>query len=169
MSSQIYYEHVVVRIPGEIFGAPEDQYLQLTLDGDARTYNWKDQRVRSWHVESFGTASDLIAAAIKHSYYFQGGMSVWKSNGTSGHLKPQQWIRKVRNAIATAKVWLPGKSFLEVGTCGTITLKGVNELQGKTVAELAEAMYVHTLAHAKEGADWPRYWNLVKAYGPDER
>ncbi|MEQ6436268.1 hypothetical protein V8Z74_14735 [Comamonas sp. w2-DMI] len=169
MSSQIYYEHAVVRVPAEFFGASEDQFLQLTLDGDSRTYNWKDQRVRKWHVHSFGSADELIAGAIQHGYYFEGGMSAWKNNGTSGYLKPQQWIRKVRNAIATAREWLPGTSLLMVSPTAVITLKGVGDMIGKTQAELAQAMYEHSKAHAKEGADWPRYWHLVKAYGPDER
>lgn len=169
MSSQTYFEHIIARIPAEHFGATEDQFIQLTLDGDARTYNWQGQNVRSWHINAFGSAAEIMAGAICHANTFNSGVSTWKSKGRSGYLKPQQWIRKVRTAIANSQEWLPDLFNIEFGTEGRIYLEGKNELKGASHSLIVRALYDHAIAQAKEGADWPRFWHIASARGPGER
>ncbi|RGE41332.1 hypothetical protein DZC30_18660 [Comamonas testosteroni] len=170
MSTQIYYEHLIVRIPANTIGAPEDQYMQLTLDGASNTYNFKNQRVRRWHIHHFGTAEQIMATAIAHGHYFAGGMSAWKSNGSSGHLKPQQWISKVRKALATAKWWEPDLMPIYFKDTEHITLRAEPEVEDKTLLGIAKALYAHSLKFKDADTPWECcFWNIAKASGPGER
>ena len=170
MSTQIYYEHLIVRIPANTIGAPEDQYMQLTLDGASNTYNFKDQRVRRWHIHHFGTAEQIMATAIAHSHIFAGGMSVWKNNGSSGHLKPQQWISKVRKALATAKWWEPDLMPIYFKGTEQITLRAEPEVEDKTLLGIAKALYARSLKFKEADSPWGHcFWKIAKASGPDER
>ncbi|KGH23602.1 hypothetical protein [Comamonas thiooxydans] len=170
MSTQIYYEHLIVRIPAESIEASEDQYLQLTLDGASNTYNFKDQRVRKWSIHHFGTAEQIMATAIAHSYYFAGGMSSWKCNGSSGHLKPQQWIAKVRNAIARAKAWQPEMTPIVFNDSSYITLRAQEEVEDKTLLGIVKALYQHSLQLKNADSPWGHcFWRIAKVSGPGER
>ena len=169
MSSQIYYEHFIVRVPAACVGAAEDQFLQLTLDGASNTYNMNDQRVRKWHIQHFGSAEQIMATAIAHAYYFEDGMSCWKSNGRSGYLKPQQWIGKVRHALTNAKEWDPEMTPIYFKD-SAITLRAEKDVEDKTLVGIAKALFAHALKMKDADNTWSHnFWSIARAYGPGER
>ena len=171
MSSQIYYENVVVRIPSDEIGTREDMYLQLTLDGASNSYNMNDQRVRKWHVYSFGPASQLMADAIQEAHYFSGCISVWKTRGRSGTLTAQQWIRKVRRAIGEAKEWRPSMTRIPIKGMDSLALRGKNEQMGKDQVGVIKGILAH---YVKTGAQHDpkhrmQFWQHATVSGPGER
>lgn len=165
MSSQIYYENIVARIPADVLSASEDHFIQLTLDGASNSYVG-DARVRRWHLQSFGTSEELIAGAIAHSHHFDVGNSCWKTNGSSGHLNATQWIRKIRNAISQAQVWLPDVNNIMASNSNYIHLRGKGELLGKNNTGILRALYEKSLSLNQDRNDWPNYWDRVSVDGP---
>lgn len=165
MSTQIYYEMVVARIPGDFFGSLEDMFIQLTLDGSSNTY-CGDKRVRRWHIESFGNREEIIANAIAHAKYFDNGCSRWKSNGASGYITAQQWIRKVRTAVDKAAEWNPELWGVTFGQQGTISLSGLNELAGKDQADIVRFFYNLIIDASRDMSRPLQFFEYVRVNGP---
>lgn len=165
MSTQIYYEHEIFKIPASIISAHEDQYLQVTLDGASNSYSWDNKRVRQWHIQSFGCTQEIIASAIAHAHYFEGAMSSWKTNGRSGHLSAQSWIKKVRAAVSAAKTWDPRLEVLRLKCGNALRIEGKRELQGLDQHTLIIEMHKRSV-QALQSGECQRWFNLVGLSGP---
>lgn len=110
-----------------------------------------------------GSAEDLVAYAIDWASYVRGGGTYWASMGRSGSMTPQQWIRKIRTAIANA-VSVDTAYMNEISVCvGPLIIHGEGEYEGQTINQLVDS--IRALGQEKPGEPM---WQVMRVSGPDK-
>lgn len=102
MSSTCIYKEFAAKIPADLHGQNEDQFLLVSLVGESNCYTYSGKRARSWTVQAVGTGHMIIADAIVASRGFESGGLYFGNFGSSGILLPEQYIAKVRRMIKNA-------------------------------------------------------------------
>lgn len=106
MSSTILFVETMVRIPAAHAGTIEDLFIHLCQAGSSNCFesgrNGRDGRcARSWQVDAFGTAREVLTQCIKTAGYMEGGCI--KVGGASGSATPEAYIRRSKRFLSEAK------------------------------------------------------------------
>jgi len=165
MSSHIIYQLQVVRLPA-VSGPSQDLFALCLQSGSSNSYEGSGanaRRSRSWGMIYAGTAEDLVAYAIDWASYVRGGGTYWTSMGRSGSMTPQQWIRKIRTAIANVVSvdadYMDGISV----SVGPLIIRGKDQYERKTINQLVDS--IRALGQEKPGEPM---WQVMRVSGPDK-
>lgn len=165
MSSHIIYQLQVVRLPAAS-GPSQDLFALCLQNGSSNSYEGSGanaRRSRSWGMIYAGTAEDLVAYAIDWAGAVRSGGTYWTSMGRSGSMTAQQWIRKIRSAIANA-VSVDTAYMNEISVCvGPLIIHGKGEYGGQTINQLVES--IRTLGMESPGTTM---WQVMRVSGPDK-
>lgn len=165
MSTHIIYDLRVLQISGAgPDNAETPTYGLFVLGGASNSYEgWgaSSRRSRNWGMIYSGSRGDLVAYAIDWACSFRGENTVWQSMGRSGRLKPQQWIRKVRNAIENAVVVEPAFLQATSASAGILHLQVADQFKGQSLASVLELV-------KKAAQEFPgsTMWQFLRVGGP---
>jgi hypothetical protein len=151
MSTTCIYKAVAVRVPATIAQQPADQFLLIELVGSNNCYEHSGRRARSWQITASGPEEVIIADAIYCAGGFVGGMVVFGSFGSSGHIDPEEYIAKVRRLLKRADTFTDQESGV-IGTSSNIRLlpRNASDKLGDVLPKIFELV-------AQEAAQQRRY------------
>lgn len=167
MSTHIIYDLRVLQISGARKDTEDEPvYGLFVLGGASNSYEgWgvSARRSRSWGMIYSGSRSDLVAYAIDWANSFRGANTVWLSMGRSGCLKPQQWIRKVRNAIENSVVVEPDLLQASAASVGILHLQVADQFKGHSLASVFELVRKAAIEHPGS-----TMWQFLRVRGPSQ-